>query len=68
MDDFDVMYYITDNKLWMSISGQAHLPVDPNELVANYERRIAELEAACSKYAALAAIHFPEMFEKDNAV
>ena len=42
----DMTYYITDNRLWLSVNGQAHLPIDPNELVAGYEKRIAELEAA----------------------
>lgn len=45
LGEFDAVYYITDNQLFVSISGQAHLPVDPNELVAGYEKRIAELEA-----------------------
>lgn len=43
LGEFDAVYYITDNQLFVSISGQAHLPVDPNELVAGYEKRIAEV-------------------------
>ena len=45
LSDFDVTYCIADNRLWLSLNGQAHLPIDPNELVDGYEKRIAELEA-----------------------
>lgn len=55
LEDFDTTYYITDNRLWLSLNGQAHLPVDINELVAGYEKRIAELEVTLEQMEGLYA-------------